>query len=184
MLNSWTMNWYNPGKWFHTLTWRSRMMMDYGSLTASMNWYNYLMKQIADGLRSTWWGRSCNNDVWKQKAIMQYSCLKFSGTWYLRIPGVSTMQRCSCRCSRFFYEELNLSSLPRRCTTKHLTRTFLIWINLSCIFELSSAHPLEHVARARAIFLCLIVVLREWFYLFLKRSALSARYFCALLLCL
>ena len=153
--------------------------MDYGSWTTSMNWFNYLRKQIDDGLRSTWWGRSCNNDVWKQKAIMQYLCLKISGTWYLRIPGVSTMQRCSCRHSRFFLRIV--SSLPRRSKTRHPTRTFLIWINLSCIFELSSAHTVE---RARAIFLCLIVVLREWFYLFLKKSALSARYFCFLLLCL
>ena len=144
-------------------------MMDYGSWTTSMNWFNYLRKQIDDGLRSTWWGRSCNNDVWKQKAIMQYLCLKISGTWYLRIPGVSTMQRCSCRHSRFFLRIV--SSLPRRSKTRHPTKTFLIWINLSCIlinlsciFELSSAHPLERVARARdivrapAILLCLIVV--------------------------
>jgi hypothetical protein len=155
--------------------------MDYGSWTTSMNWFNYLKKQIDDGLRSTWWGRSCNNDVWKQKAIMQYLCLKISGTWYLRIPGVSTMQRCSCRHSRFFLRIV--SSLPRRSKTRHPTKTFLILINLSCIFELSSAHTVER-ARARAIFLCLIVVLREWFYLFLKKSALSARYFCFLLLCL
>ena len=162
--------------------------MDYRSWTTSMNWFNYLKKQIDDGLRSTWWGRSCNNDVLKQKAVMQYLCLKIL---VLDICAFQVYPLCSVAhaATHDFFLRI-VSSLPRRSKTRHPTKTFLIWINLSCIlinlsciFELSSAHTVER-ARARAIFLCLIVVLREWFYLFLKKSALSARYFCFLLLCL
>ena len=145
--------------------------MDYGSWTTSMNWFNYLRKQIDDGLRSTWWGRSCNNDVWKQKAIMQYLCLKFSCTWYLRIPGVSTMQRCSCRHSRFFLRIV--SSLPRRSKTRHPTRTFFNLNKFIMNFWALECSSLgARRARARDIFVS---------YCYLKRmNVLVSKEICAI----